>query len=121
MSFFSFFSILELGKWVWVLLFHIFIYLLFLKGKRGHEFIIIIIFLICKGEGGVGLFIYYLFIFVNFLFFIFFCHIFYLLKEEGWHGFYFSPFLLFFVLCVKLLLLCFILARGRGCEFIFHF
>jgi hypothetical protein len=26
MSFFSFFSILELGKWVWVLLFHIFLF-----------------------------------------------------------------------------------------------
>jgi hypothetical protein len=35
--------------------------------------------------------------------------------------FYFSPFLLFFVLCVKLLLLFFTLARGRGCGFIFHF
>ncbi len=69
----------------------------------------------------MGLFIYLLFISVNFLFFIFFGHIFYLLKGGGWHGFYFSHFLLFFALCVKLLLSFFTLARGRGCEFIFHF
>ncbi len=92
---------------------------------------------ILEGEGGTSyLFIYfinftfknwrqawvYLFIyFCYILLFIFFCHIFYLLKWGGWHEFYFSHFLLFFVLCVKLLLSFFTLARGRGCEFIFHF
>jgi len=44
------------------------------------------------------------------------------MKGEGWHGFYyFSLFLLFFILCVKLLLSFFTLAEGRGCGFIFLF
>jgi len=58
----------------------------------------------------VALFIYYLFIYL----FIFFCHIFYLLKGGGWHGFYFSPFLLFFVLCVKDFVIVFLLLPGEG-------
>jgi hypothetical protein len=62
----------------------------------------------------VGLFIYYLFIFNRLAHFL-------LLTRGGWHGFYFSPFLLFLVLCVMLLLSVFTLAKGRGCEFIFHF
>jgi len=66
----------------------------------------------------VGLFIYYLFIFKYFLLFIFFCHISYLLKGGGWHGFYFSRFLLFFVLCVKLLL-SFLLLLGEGAVSLF--
>jgi hypothetical protein len=61
----------------------------------------------------VGLFIYYLFLLI-FLLFIFFCHIFYLLKGGGWHGFYFSPFSLFFVLCVKVLLSFFSSYQGKA-------
>ncbi len=34
-DFFSFFSILELGKWVWVLLFHLLLLFLILKGGKG--------------------------------------------------------------------------------------
>jgi hypothetical protein len=67
----------------------------------------------------MGLFFYYFF--ANYLLFICFCHIFYLMKGGGWHGFYFFPFWLFFVLCVKLLLpfFTFVKEGDVGLFFIF--
>jgi len=108
-----FFSILELGKCMWVLLFHL---LLFLKFLKGEGFILDEVFFFLEKERGAWVYLFTIF-FVNFFIIYILLSYFLPLKGGGWHGFYFSPFLLFFVLCVKLLLPFFTLAGGRGCGF----
>jgi hypothetical protein len=102
---------------MWVLFFHL---LLFFKFLKGEGFFLDEVFFFGKGEGGMGLFIYYFF--VNFFIIYILLSYFLPLKGGGWHGFYFSPFLLFFVLCVKLLLPFFPLSCwGEGVWVFFHF
>ncbi len=112
-KFIFFFSILELGKCMWVLLFHL---LLFLKFLKGEGFILDEVFFFLEKERGAWVYLFTIF-FVNFFIIYILLSYFLPLKGGGWHRFYFSPFLLFFVLCVKLLLPLFTLARGRGCGF----
>jgi len=72
-----------------------FVIFLILEGGRGGINYYFLIFKSTFEKGrGCG-FIYLLLFFANFLLFIFFCHIFYLLSGEGGMGFIFLPFCYF--------------------------
>ncbi len=89
------------------------------RGKGGIKFFLKENFTLERGRV-VWVYLFTIYLSLNII--IFFCHIFKLMKGgEGGMGFFFSPFLLFFVLCVKLLLLFFTLVGGKGCELVFHF
>jgi len=110
-----FFSILELGKCMWVLLFHL---LLFFKFLKGEGFFLDEVFFLEKERGAwVYLFTIYL---LNFFLFIFFCHIFYLLKGEGGTGFIFLLFCYFWY-CVLSFCYHYLLLPGGGGVGFFSF
>ncbi len=85
-----------------------------------------VVFLILEGGRGVRVFVFtfekvsgvWVYLFTFFL--LIFYYYLYLLKGGGWHGFHFSPFLLFFVLYDKLLL-SFSTLAGEGVWVCFSF
>ncbi len=111
-EFFSFFSTLELGKWLWVLLFYLLLFSLILEGgKGGLSFFLKENFTL---ERGRRVWVYLFTIhFLNFnIIYILLSH-FLTPKGGGWHGFYFSSFFYFFY-CVLSFCYHFLLLPGEG-------